>query len=181
MRKNPKINNIKTVANSKVFCIESMDIEFSNGVKRTYERLNSKSSGAVLIVPMLDDETILMIYEFSAGTQRYELGFPKGKIDDKETPIEAALRELKEEIGYGAKKLTIVKSITLAPSYQSNETHIILAENLYQQKEEGDEPEPLEVVANRFSDIENIVYDKDLTEARSILALYMVRDIIKNR
>lgn len=181
MRQNPKISNIKTVFKSKIFCIESMDIEFSNGVERTYERLNSRSSGAVLVVPMLDNDTALMIYEFSGGTQRYELGFVKGKIDDGESPTEAAQRELKEEIGYGAKKLTPIKSVTLSPSYQSSETHIILAENLYKSKKEGDEPEPLEVVAKKLSDIESLAYNKYLTEARSILALYMVRDFIKNQ
>jgi ADP-ribose diphosphatase len=38
-----------------------MDVEFSNGEKRQYERLKPPGNGAVLIVPMLDDETTLMI------------------------------------------------------------------------------------------------------------------------
>jgi 8-oxo-dGTP pyrophosphatase MutT (NUDIX family) len=84
-----------------------MDVEFSNGATRTYERLNSKGRGAVLVIPMLDDDTVLMIYEFSGGTERYELGLTKGKIDVGETPVEAAQRELKEEIGYGANKLPL--------------------------------------------------------------------------
>ena len=77
MRKNPKVTNVQTVARSNVFNVESMDVEFSNGTKRTYERLNPKGNGAVLVVPMLDDDTVLMIYEFSAGTECYELGFDK--------------------------------------------------------------------------------------------------------
>lgn len=180
MKKNPIISNIKTVTQSKIFRIESMDIEFSNGAKRTYERLNSNSSGAVLIVPVVDEDNFLMIYEFSAGTQRYELGFPKGKIDENEKPIDAANRELQEEIGYGANKLTNIKSVTLSPSYNSNTTHIILAQDLYEASANGDEPEPLQVVKKKFTDIEDIVYNKDLTESRSIVALYMARDLIKN-
>ena len=181
MRKKPKLTNIHTVAQSRIFNLESMDVEFSNGATRIYERLVSRGNGAVLVVPMLDDETVLMIYEYAGGTERYELGLTKGKIDKGEIPIETAARELKEEIGYGAKKLTFLKTITLAPGYQSSETHIVLAEELYEEKAYGDEPEPLEIVAHKLSDLEKLTYSEDLTEARSILALYMVRDIIRSR
>ena len=181
MQKKPKLTNIHTVAQSRIFNLESMDVEFSNGSTRVYERLVSRGNGAVLVIPMLNDDTVLMIYEYSGGTDRYELGLTKGKIDKGETAIEAAGRELKEEIGYGAKKLTFLKTITLAPGYQSSETHIVLAEDLYEEQADGDEPEPLEVVEHKLSDLEELTYKQDLTEARSILALYMVRDIIQSR
>ena len=48
-------------------------------------------------------------------------------------------------------------------------------------RRDGDEPEPLEIVAHKLSDLEKLTYNEDLTEARSILALYMVRDIIRSR
>jgi ADP-ribose diphosphatase len=57
----------------------------------------------------------------------------------------------------------------------------VLAEDLYEQWEEGDEPEPLEIVKHKLSDLEQLTYNEDLTEARSILALYMARDIIQSR
>ena len=96
-------------------------------------------------------------------------------------PLEAAGRELKEEIGYGSKKLTFLKTITLAPGYQSSETHIVLAEDLYEEEAEGDEPEPLEIVIHKLSNLSTLTYNEDLTEARSILALHMARDFINNR
>ena len=72
-------------------------------------------------------------------------------------------------------------TITLAPGYQSSETHIVLAEDLYEETAEGDEPEPLEIVQHKLSDLEKLTYQEDLTEARSILALYMTREIILSR
>lgn len=180
MRKKPTILNIKTIATTKIFNIEEMDIEFSNGNRRKYERLKPPNNGSVLVVPMIDDDTVLMIYEYSGGTERYELALTKGKIDNGETTIEAANRELTEEVGYGARKLTLVKTLSLAPGYQSNTTHIVLAQDLYKATAQGDEPEPLEQVRHKLSDLERLVYNQDLTEARSIAALYMVRDIIKN-
>jgi ADP-ribose diphosphatase len=125
---------------------------------------------------MLDDDTILMIYEYSGGTDKYELALTKGKIDNGETPIEAANRELMEEIGYGAKHLELIKIMSIAPGYQSSFTHIILAKDLYPQTAQGDEPEPLQVVKRKLSELSDWVHDTDLTEARSIAALYMVKE-----
>ncbi|MCS5592763.1 MAG: ADP compounds hydrolase NudE [Gammaproteobacteria bacterium] len=181
MRRKPKILNIETLATTRVFNIERLDLEFSNGEKRQYERLKPPGNGAVLVIPVLDDNTVVMIYEYSGGTDRYELALTKGKIDTGETPIEAANRELMEEIGYGSNKLTFLKTMTLAPGYQSNITHIILAQDLYKASAEGDEPEPLEVVKHKLSDLETLVYNEDLTEARTIAALYMAKEIIRKQ
>ncbi len=181
MRKKPVLSNIKNIATTKYFNIQSMDVEFSNGEKRQYERLKPPGEGAVLVIPMLDDDTVLMIYEYSGGTDRYELALTKGKIDKGESTIDAANRELIEEIGYGAKKLELIKTMTLAPGYQSNFTHIVLAQDLYEDSAEGDEPEPLQVVKHKLSNLDQLVYDEDLTEARTIAALYMAKAIIKNQ
>ena len=181
MRKKPKILNIETLATTRVFNIERLDLEFSNGEKRQYEHLKPPGNGAVLVIPMLDDDTVVMIYEYSGGTDRYELALTKGKIDAGETPLEAANRELIEEIGYGSNKLTFLKTMTLAPGYQSNITHIILAQDLYEASAEGDEPEPLEMVEHKLSNLEDLVYFDDLTEARSIAALYMAKEIIRKQ
>ncbi len=181
MHKKPKVSNIKNIATTKFFNIQSIDVEFSNGEKRQYERLKPSCESAVLVVPMLDDNAVLMIYEYSGGTDKYELTLVKGKIDEGESTFEAANRELIEEIGYGAKKLSFIKTMTLAPGYQSNITHIVLAQDLYRDHAKGDEPEPLEVVKHKLSDLEQLVYNKDLTEARTIAALYMARAVIKNQ
>lgn len=182
MNKNPKILNRNTVASSKLFRIEAMKIEFSNGEQRDYERLaRSNSSGAVLIIPMLDKETVLLIREYSAGVDRYELGLPKGKIDRGEDRLIAANRELKEEVGYGADQLTYLNSLTLAPAYMEHTIDIILAEHLFEEKLQGDEPEPLEVVPWKLHDIQRLLQTGECTEARSIAALYLVKDYLAQK
>ncbi|SFV60313.1 ADP compounds hydrolase NudE [hydrothermal vent metagenome] len=178
MFKKPIILDVETLSRTKHFHIEKLKLQFSNGEKRDYERLKGSSSGAVLVIPMLDNDTVLMIYEYSGGTNKYELGLPKGKIDKGETPLEAANRELSEEVGFSAKKLTYLKEMTLAPGYQSNHTHIILAQDLYPKITKGDEPEPLVVVEKKLSQLNELIQDNDLSEARSIAALFMVRDYL---
>ena len=108
----PTINKRQQVAKSKLFTIEQIDLTFSNGQQREYERMQGSGRGAVLIVPMIDKDTILLVREYCAGTHSYELGFPKGLIDPGETSVKAANRELKEEVGFGAKQFTELKKVS---------------------------------------------------------------------
>lgn len=180
MPEKPTILNKSIVAKSRLFAIESLDLQFSNGVLRNYERLaRSNKGGAVLIIPMLDETTVLLIREYSAGVDRYELGLPKGKTEANEPALAAANRELKEEVGYGARKLEKITTLSLAPSYLEHETDIILARDLYPEKIAGDEPEELEVVPWQLADIEPLLATGECTEARSIAALFLAQAYLK--
>ncbi len=75
---------------SRFLRTEEIDLEFSNGERRTYERLKSSGLGAVIIVPMRDDDTVLLVREYGAGIERYELGLPKGRLDRDETVEQGA-------------------------------------------------------------------------------------------
>ncbi len=172
----PKIVKAKIVAETALFRIERLDLEFSNGVTAQYERMLGSERGAVLIVPMLDDDTVLLIREYAAGLHRYELALPKGKIEKDEDILVAANREIQEEVGYASNKLTHVNSLTLAPGYSGHTTHIVLATDLYTSTAEGDEPEEIEVVPWSIRELDALLMRDDFSEARSIAALYVIRD-----
>ena len=141
--------------------------------------MEGKGRGAVMIVPMIDNETILLVKEYCAGTHSYELGFPKGLIDPGETAIIAANRELKEEVGFGAQELQSLHTVAMAPAFFSGSMEIFIAHNLYPEKLAGDEPEPLEVVPWRLDDYANLLARPDFNEARSIAALMLARDLLR--
>ena len=122
-----------------------------------------------------------MIREYSVGTERYELVFPKGKIDDDEEILHAANRECMEEIGYRANQLTPLGKMTIAPGYLGFVTHLVLADDLQPEKREGDEPEELQQVICNVNNIDSLFKNENLSEARSIAALYQVRDILHLR
>lgn len=182
MAEKPIILNKTIIAKSRLFRIESLEIQFSNGEQRNYERLaRSGSGGAVLVVPMLDTETVLLIREYSAGVHRYELGLPKGKIDAGESFFDAANRELKEEVGFGARNLHHLSSFSIAPSYLEHTTEIIIAQDLYAEKLPGDEPEELEVIPWKLDNINELLATGECTEARSIAALFMALEYLKTQ
>ncbi len=176
MRKKPRILNRKTVARSRLFHVEALDLEFSNGATARYERLRGSSRSTVLIVPLLDADTVLLVREYAAGTERYELGFPKGRVEPDEPLLEAANRELMEETGYGARRLEQITSLTLAPGFLGHTTCIVLARDLYPQRLEGDEPEEPEVVPWRMDQLEQLWRGEECSEARTIASLFIVRE-----
>ncbi len=179
MPKLPTVHARRKLVHTGVFHVEEMELEFSNGAQRRYQRIVGSDQGAVLAVPLADRETVLLIREYAAGMHRYELGFPKGHIEAGEDPLQAANREIQEEVGYGASRLEQLASFTLAPGYLSHTTHVVLASELYPNKIEGDEPEPIEVVPWRLSAIDELIARPDFTEARSIAAILMVRDHLR--
>lgn len=176
MRKTPEVLNTETIARTRFFRVERRELRFTNGAEVSYERLVGSASGAVLIVPMLDDDTVLLIREYAAGVHRYELALPKGRIENNEAILDAANREIMEEVGYGARKLEHLTSLTIAPGYQSHCTHVVLAQDLFEQRCEGDEPEEIEVVPWSLNRLNELLTQQECTEARSIAALFMVRE-----
>ncbi|MCX7120534.1 MAG: ADP compounds hydrolase NudE [Gammaproteobacteria bacterium] len=179
MSKLPILLNKKTVAKTRIFTIEESLVRFSNGVEQPFEVITGRSPGAVMIIPMLDDETFLLIREYAASAGNYFLGFPKGAMDEGEKPLESANRELMEEVGYGAKELIHLAKWSLSPSYFNSEMDIVLAKNLYPQKLEGDEPEPMEVIPWKINNIDALLAHPEFHESRSVAALLLLERITR--
>ena len=174
----PEILETKTVARSRLFSIETLKLRFSNGVERLYERLPARGRQAVIVVAINTDNEVILVREYLAGLHRYELNLPKGTVDPGETFEEAANRELKEEAGFGARKLDYVRQITLAPAYMGFSIHVILARDLYPESLPGDEPEIMEVKKWRLQEADQLVMSELLSESRSIAALKLAEVFI---
>lgn len=179
IRKPPNCIKRASVACSRLFEVERLSLQFSNGEKREYERLACKDMAAVLIVPIVDEKHFLLIREYACGTERYELGFPKGLLNPGETIYQAANRELMEEVGMGANRLSFLTQLSSSPSYFGLLMDVVLAQDLYEQKLEGDEPEPVEVIKWSFDELETLLARDDFSEARSIATLFLVKQYLE--
>ncbi|ROR29557.1 ADP compounds hydrolase NudE [Inmirania thermothiophila] len=179
MRRRPELLRAEIVAETRIFRIEARRLRFANGTVVDYERLRARGHGAVLVVPLLDDGTVLLVREYAGGVDDYELALPKGRIDAGEDALAAANRELMEEVGYAARELREIATFSIAPGYLDHRTRIVLARDLYPRRLPGDEPEEIEVVAWPLARLGELVARDDFTEARSIAALYLVRDLLR--
>ncbi len=177
----PKIHRLEELDFGGRFKVERLDLEFSNGEQRQYERMKARGQGAVIVAPLLDPDTLLLIREYACGMHRYELGLVKGRIDRGESVLEAAQRELKEEAGFGAHKLTVLRAMSLAPTYMSHQTWLVLAEDLYPERLPGDEPEELEVVPWKLDDLHALMLREDCSEGRSLAAMFVAREYLRRR
>lgn len=171
----PQILKVNTVAQSQLFKVEAVDLEFSNGVKRTYERLANRGRGAVMIVAINKKDELILIREYAVGIEDYVLTLPKGLIDPGENALQAADRELKEEAGFGAHQLSVLREMSSAPNYMGHKLTAILANDLYPCSLEGDEPEPMEIVFWPLSKLDQLIDSSDVHEGRVIAALCLLQ------
>lgn len=180
-KQKPEIIQIKEIAQTRVFKIEEVTLCFSNGEQRVFERLRGWQPGLVLIVPMQDLQTFLLIQEYGAGINDYALSFPKGRIEESEDILLAGNRELQEEVGYKANKLTYLQGMTTAPNYNDTVMHVLLAEDLTPSKLEGDEPEPMAVVPWAMNQIDDLIQRSDFHETKSLAALFLAKQHLEQR
>ncbi|AHF70193.1 ADP compounds hydrolase NudE [Pseudomonas cichorii] len=183
MRQKPTVLAREIVASSRLFRVEELQLRFANGVERTYERLVGRGAGygAVMIVAMIDADHALLIEEYCGGTDEYELSLPKGLIEPGEDVLAAANRELKEEAGFGARQLEHLTELSLSPGYMNQKIQVVLATDLYEERLEGDEPEPIRVDRVNLRELANLAQNAQFTEGRALAALYLVRDLLTQR
>ncbi len=168
----PEILDTKIVAQTDRIEVEQVHLRFANKEERFYERSLSRD-GSVIILPLLNDNTVLLVREYAVGLERYCLGFPKGGIDAGESAIDAANRELKEEAGYGSNDITLLTKLASSPSYSNHIIQVMVAKDLYSERLIGDEPEELEVVPWSLSEVDALIADPDFIEARSLAILLL--------
>jgi ADP-ribose pyrophosphatase len=86
-------------------------------------------SDSVGIIPLDKNDNIILVEQFRIATRNILIEIPAGKIEKGETPEEAAMREMDEEIGYSG-ELTSLFQCYLAPGYVTEKMHFFLATNL---------------------------------------------------
>ena len=151
--KNIKLGKLKTDYIGKIFKIKHREVRFPDGEKDIYEYCERAPSVSVLAFN--EKNEILLIKEKRHGYKKNVWFLPSGKMDKPgETPKSAALRELREETGYLAKKIKLIHK--KSPSNTLFwDIYIYAAKNL---QYIGNKPEKGEFIINvKFIPFEKVV------------------------
>lgn len=80
------------------------EVQLPNGASASREYVIHP--GAVVIIPLFDDDTVLVERQYRYPVERIMTEFPAGKLDPGEAPLRCAQRELLEETGYTARNVS---------------------------------------------------------------------------
>lgn len=127
--------------------------------------------GSVVILPLLDDGRIVMIRNTRFSVQRTLWELPAGTRDPNEPVLECAARELAEETGYSAKKLTPLLSFYPAPGISNERMHAFVASELTLGQQELDETEQIDVVLLAPAEVLRMLKEGLIEDAKSIAVL----------
>ncbi len=135
------------------------------GVVRTGE--------CVGLLPFTGPDTVLLLrqYRYVAGRETWEM--PTGGMHPGETREQAAQRELAEETGYHAAKLTPLTTIHTSKSVLDETAHLFLAEGLVSTEARPDETEFIEVREFSFTEALRMAVSGEITDAMTVIAILL--------
>jgi len=133
--------------------------------------------GAVVILPLLDDGSVLMERQFRYPLKQVFIEFPAGKIDENEDPLVCAQRELQEETGYSATEWQFVCVIHNAIAYSDERLYLYLARGLKEGTSKLDEGEFLETFTAPVSDLVNWVREGKITDVKTVIGTFWLEKI----
>ena len=131
--------------------------------------------GSVVIIPLDADGNLLFVkqYRHAAGMDMLEL--PAGTRDGDEPFEDCAAREIREETGMEARKLTHIGSFYLAPGYSTEYMGVFLATDLHHNPLEADDDEFLTLEKIPVKEAIAMAERGDMPDAKSLAALLMAR------
>lgn len=137
-----------------------------------------KHPGAVVILPLFDDGSILVERQFRYPMDQVFIEFPAGKIDPHEDPLDCAKRELQEETGYTATDWKFVATIHNAIAYSNEHLDIFLARGLTAGESKLDDGEFLETFKASISDMLAWVREGKITDVKTVIGTFWLEKIL---
>ena len=148
-----------------------------NGAAATREFI--RHPGAVVILPVFEDGSVLLERQFRYPLNRVFIEFPAGKIDPGEDPLLCAQRELREETGYTARNWRFVCTIHNAIAYSDEHLDLFIAEGLTAGPSALDEGEFLELVTAPLSELLTWIREGKITDVKTIIGAFWLEKLAR--
>ncbi|MDX1531005.1 MAG: NUDIX hydrolase [Rhodothermales bacterium] len=141
-----------------------------------------KHPGAAVAVPLFEDGTTVLLRQYRYPPRRTFIEVPAGKLDvEGEAPEEVARRELEEEAGYTARRLTRLGETYPCIGYSDEVIHLFLAEDLSPKRADAEHDEFVEPFRLPFREAVEQARRGEILDAKSAVALMVAGAYVERR
>ncbi len=154
-------------------------VRLPDGTTATREYI--EHPGAVMIIPLFDDQRVLMERQYRYPISQVMLEFPAGKLDPNEDPLQCAQRELEEETGYRARELIRLTRIHPVISYSTEFIDLYLARGLIEGERKLDQGEFLETFITNVAQLSEWVRVGVISDVKTIIGVFWLEKILSNQ
>lgn len=167
--KKAKILKSEVIFEGKSFGVRRDELIEPTGVRTMREVVTHP--GSVVVLPVLPDGRIVLVRQYRHAVGQYMWELVAGRMERGENPKAGAARELIEETGYRAKKLTVFLDIVPTPGFLQERMYLLLAEGLTLGEAQPEEDEKLIVGTYSKKQLEEMVRTGKMRDAKSIAGL----------
>ena len=164
-----KMVSSRTLYKGKLLNLRLDEVVLSGG--RRVRREIVVHPGASAILPIIEPGKILMVRQYRHPVGEVLLEIPAGTLKPGEDPMTCAARELEEETGYRAEKLTHLITIYTAPGYSSEVLHIYLARDLRKSVQAPEIDEDISVIEMALDQVLDGIRDGRIKDSKTIIAI----------
>jgi ADP-ribose pyrophosphatase len=164
-----EVHSIKEHYQGQLFSFVSEDVTLPNGSRA--EMALVRHPGSTAVVPLLDDDTVVMELQYRHAVGEYMLEIPAGTMEPGELPLDCAKRELEEETGFRATHMIELGPVHILPAYSDEIIHVYIARGLIPARQKLDKDEILEVVHYPFEQTLKMITKGRITDGLTVLSL----------
>lgn len=161
----------------RAFAIRRDHLKTPDGHETKFEII--EHGGSVVIIPVDENGNVLLVRQYRHATGGDLLELPAGTLDDGEAPEVCAAREIREETGMAAEKLTKVSEFYLAPGYSTEFMVVYLATGLSDNPLDADDDEFLSVETIPVTEAIKMAERGDIPDAKSLAAFFLAKASLK--
>lgn len=152
--------------------LDVLDVRLPDG--NTSQREIVQHPGAVAMIPLDDNQNVLLVRQFRTAADDVILEIPAGTLYPGEDPKACAIRELQEETGYKPNKIEPLDGIYTAPGYTTEFIHLFLTTELVESTLEADADEFIEVVRIPLAEAIRRVEQGEILDGKTVTGLLRV-------